>query len=87
MNPQFDQEFFKTLASLKSKDPVIYDRKTKFFESVNKGGDDENDDGNKNNAIETLPRSHLEKKSKPITLKDYERNIILERGGKFEDGM
>lgn len=70
INKKFDEEFFKTLASLKSKNPEIYDKNTKFFKDI--GSDDEV--GNKK-----------EKKKKAMTIKDYERKVILEKGGKYED--
>ncbi|XP_037948729.1 protein KRI1 homolog [Teleopsis dalmanni] len=66
---KFDEEFFKTLASLKSKDPSIYDKNTRFFDHLDSDSEE----------------TKKEKKSKPVTLKDYERTIILEKGGKFED--
>ncbi|XP_067648287.1 protein KRI1 homolog isoform X2 [Eurosta solidaginis] len=75
LDTKFDQEFLKTLASLKSKNPVIYDKETIFFEALN---DDHSGDESKGN-------SKKEKSSKPVTIKDYERQIILEKGGKFED--
>ncbi|XP_017863004.1 PREDICTED: protein KRI1 homolog [Drosophila arizonae] len=71
---KFDQEFFKTLASLKSKDPRIYDKETRFFNE--KADSESNDD-------EDAPKKKSSK-SKPVTLKDYERKVILEHNGKFE---
>ncbi|KAH8378962.1 hypothetical protein KR009_002317, partial [Drosophila setifemur] len=73
VDPQFDQDFFKTLSSLKSKDPRIYDKETKFFNESS--GDEEDNDGESKKK---------KKKSKPVTLKDYERKVILEHNGKFE---
>lgn len=35
-DPEFDEVFFKTLASLKSKDPKIYQKDTQFFEGATK---------------------------------------------------
>lgn len=35
-NPEFDEEFFKALGSIKSKDPKIYEKDTKFFQSASK---------------------------------------------------
>lgn len=79
LDPSFDQDFLKTLASLKSKDPSIYDKNIKFFKNEESGDETEQNDESKINKTK-------EKKSKPVTLKDYERNIILEKGGKFIDG-
>lgn len=73
---KFDQEFFKTLASLKSKDPKIYDKETRFF-------DDEEDEAADGEDAESSSRKKTSK-SKPVTLKDYERKVILEHNGKFE---
>ncbi|XP_065361488.1 protein KRI1 homolog [Calliphora vicina] len=77
LDPSFDQHFLKTLASLKSKDPAIYDKSTKFFKNVETDDDSDGEDEKSN--------TNKEKKSKPVTLKDYERKIILEKGGKFVD--
>ncbi|BFF96767.1 protein KRI1 homolog [Drosophila madeirensis] len=74
VNPQFDQDFFKTLSSLKSKDPRIYDKETRFF---NESSEDED------NKDEQTKRKRSNK-AKPVTLKDYERKVILEHNGKFE---
>ncbi|EDW94259.1 protein KRI1 homolog [Drosophila yakuba] len=73
VDPKFDQDFFKTLSSLKSKDPRIYDKGTKFFSESS--GDEDDKDGES-------PKK--KKKPKPVTLKDYERKVILEHNGKFE---
>ncbi|EDV96253.1 protein KRI1 homolog [Drosophila grimshawi] len=73
---KFDQEFFKTLASLKSKDPRIYDKETRFF-AKNESGDSESSEE------EGSPKKKPSK-NKPVTLKDYERKVILEHNGKFE---
>ena len=80
LDPSFDQDFLKTLASLKSKDPSIYDKNIKFFKNEESG--EESDDENDENKVNKTK----DKKSKPVTLKDYERKIILEKGGKFVDG-
>ncbi|XP_017128654.1 protein KRI1 homolog [Drosophila elegans] len=70
VDPKFDQDFFKTLSSLKSKDPRIYDKGTKFF--------------NESSSDEEEGQPKKQKKAKPVTLKDYERKVILEHNGKFE---
>ncbi|XP_017021332.1 protein KRI1 homolog [Drosophila kikkawai] len=76
VDPKFDQDFFKTLSSLKSKDPRIYDKETRFF------NESSSDEGDKEGEGEASPKK--KKKSKPVTLKDYERKVILEHNGKFE---
>ncbi|KAH8406326.1 hypothetical protein KR215_011422 [Drosophila sulfurigaster] len=72
---KFDQEFFKTLASLKSKDPKIYDKETRFFNDDESEADDDEEEG---------AAKKKSSKAKPVTLKDYERKVILEHNGKFE---
>ncbi|KAM8709057.1 hypothetical protein ACLKA7_015948 [Drosophila subpalustris] len=73
---KFDQEFFKTLASLKSKDPRIYDKETRFFDTA---AVDKSDSDDEEGSSKKKPS-----KAKPVTLKDYERKVILEHNGKFE---
>lgn len=77
LDPSFDQDFLKTLASLKSKDPAIYDKNTKFFKHEESEEESDEEEGKE--------KKNKEKKQKPVTLKDYERKIILEKGGKFVD--
>lgn len=69
INPKFDEVFYKTLASLKQKDASIYDKNTRFFNE-----DDIEDIG-----------VTKEKKAKALTVKDYERKVLLEKGGIYED--
>lgn len=77
---KFDQEFFKTLASLKSKNPKIYDKETRFFDDAAEDDEDGEGDGGDGEGAAKKKTS----KSKPVTLKDYERKVILEHNGKFE---
>lgn len=71
VNAKFDQAFFKTLASLKSKDPTVYDAKVEFFENID--------------LLDKPSTENASKTSKPMTVKDYERKILLEKGGIYDD--
>lgn len=68
-DPEFDEEFFKTLASLKSKDPKIYAKDTQFFQGT----------------TSKLENRETKKKNKIFTVKDLERKVILENDGEFVD--
>ena len=37
LTEEVEKEFYRTLASLKAKDPKIYDTNTKFFDTEEKG--------------------------------------------------
>ncbi|XP_019538757.2 protein KRI1 homolog [Aedes albopictus] len=71
VDPEFDKEFFRTLAYLKRRDPAKYEEKPQFFENVK--------------PVEEVALEKRKKKEKPMTLKDYERKVILEKGGVYED--
>ncbi|XP_035907578.1 protein KRI1 homolog [Anopheles stephensi] len=71
VDPDFDKEFFRTLAFLKRKDKDKYTEQQSFFENVK--------------PIEEVALTKRHHKEKPMTLKDYERKVMLERGGVFED--
>lgn len=58
------------MACLKNKDPRIYDEKVKFFDETN---------------LKSVEGAKKEKKEKSLFLRDYERKIIVERGGKYSD--
>lgn len=74
LTQQFDKDFYKTLALLKNKDPKIYNQNVTFFDDTNKAQEE---------YIEK--KKQKTKKEKAIFLRDYERNIIVEREGKFSD--
>uniref|UniRef100_A0A182RTZ2 Protein KRI1 homolog n=1 Tax=Anopheles funestus TaxID=62324 RepID=A0A182RTZ2_ANOFN len=71
VDPDFDKEFFRTLAFLKRKDKGKYSEEHTFFENVK--------------PIEEVALTKRHHKDKPMTVKDYERKVMLEKGGKFED--
>lgn len=72
-NPKFDQEFFKTLSSLRRKDPTIYEKATTFFEDV---AEDTTADNN------TVANNKSQKK---LTVKQYEQDILLNNGGVYDE--
>ena len=59
---------------MKSEDPSIYDEKV--FNDIDKSGTSESTEAKE------IEKKKL-KKEKPISLRDYERKIILERDGRF----
>ncbi|XP_014612314.1 PREDICTED: protein KRI1 homolog isoform X1 [Polistes canadensis] len=75
LNEKFDKEFYRTLAYLKKKDPLIYDKKTTFFHNI----EDQVDEADQNGE------EKKKKKDKTMFLRDYERKIITERDGKYSD--
>lgn len=90
INPEFDHEFLKAMACLKRKHPSMYDKNTRFFDNESNSADDSKDcdhkAGREKKALLANKKSTDKYKDKPITLKDYERQVILEKEGKFEDG-
>lgn len=70
-NPQFDEEFFKTLSSLKRKDPTIYEKETKFFENVD--------------AVDGAAENANTKAGKKLTVKQYEHDMLMKTGGQSDD--
>lgn len=72
LNPKFDEAFYKTLATLKRKDPSIYTGTVKnYFEECD---------------IDQSNKKGIDSKSqKALTIKDYERKILLEKGGIYDD--
>nr|CAG4640015.1 EOG090X05XL [Daphnia pulex] len=65
---EVEKQFFQTLASLKKKDPSIYNAEKKFFDKA---------------AQSALPKKST--KEEAFTLRDYERKIMVEKGGKMSD--
>ncbi|XP_035698638.1 protein KRI1 homolog [Branchiostoma floridae] len=70
LTPAIEKGFLKTLAALKSKDPRIYQQDVSFYEDKKAESDKAEGKGKK-------PRE------KPMFLKDYERKVLLEKGGLF----
>lgn len=56
---------------MKTKDPSIYNAEKKFFD--------------KNAAGNALVPKKKQRNDEKITLRDYERQLILERGGKIDE--
>lgn len=76
MTPAVDSQIFKTIAAIQAKDPRVYENTTKFFDETN-------------SSSVTTKNSSSTPKEKKITLKDYERKILLENGGfinEYEEG-
>ncbi|KAF5901844.1 protein KRI1, partial [Clarias magur] len=72
-DPKLERDFYRTLSLLKKKDPQIYQQDAQFYaEQGSSSGSDEKPSTSK-------------KSVKPMFLKDYERKVILERGGKYDD--
>nr|CAG4639174.1 EOG090X05XL [Daphnia magna] len=65
---EVEKQFFQTLASLKKKDPSIYNTEKQFFDKT---------------AQPAPPKKST--KEDAFTLRDYERKLILEKGGKMSD--
>lgn len=75
-NPEFDKQFLVTLACLKSENPSTFEEQVKFFNDIGNSGTSEN-------AAAKEKEKKKSKKEKPLSLRDYERKIILERDGRF----
>ncbi|XP_044275211.1 protein KRI1 homolog isoform X4 [Varanus komodoensis] len=73
VDPKLDRAFYCTLAMLKTKDPRIYQNDVTFYSE---------EDSSSTSDTEKQP---ARKRKKPMFLKDYERKVILEKAGKYED--
>lgn len=71
LDPETERDFYRTLSLLKKKDPKIYQTDAKFF--------------SEGASISDEKPSTSKTAVKPMYLKDYERKVILEREGKYED--
>nr|XP_022902585.1 protein KRI1 homolog [Onthophagus taurus] len=69
LTEEFEKDFYATLASLKKKDPKIYDGNIKFFKELPEG---------------SKPK-FKKAKDEPMFIKDYERKLLLEKGGNLSD--
>ena len=69
LDDEMEKDFFATLASLKKKDPKIYDGETVFFKEKGPEGVEK----------EKVPNE------KKVTLKDLETHVMLKKGGHFDE--
>ncbi|XP_071774607.2 protein KRI1 homolog [Centroberyx gerrardi] len=72
LDPKLERDFYRTLSLLKKKDPKIYQTDAKFYSE---------EDASTSDAKPSTSKRAV----KPMYLKDYERKVILEREGKYED--
>lgn len=71
VNPDFDKEFFKSLAFLTSKNPEKYNELPTFFENLQSVEDS------------VKEKQDRQKKSKPLTVADYQRKRLLDTNGEM----
>ncbi|KAI9478655.1 MAG: KRI1-like family-domain-containing protein, partial [Benjaminiella poitrasii] len=67
LTPAVDSQIFRTIAAIRNKDPRVYEQDVSFF-----------DDSSLDHAPSSTTKA---KKERPVTLKDYERDILLKHGG------
>ncbi|KAH1644569.1 hypothetical protein KXX16_001853 [Aspergillus fumigatus] len=72
VTPAVDAEIMATLNAIRSKDPRVYDKNTKFYTAL----DEEEENANTGST---------EKKQKPMTLRDYHRQNLLSGANLEED--
>ncbi|KAL6736538.1 hypothetical protein Aduo_006880 [Ancylostoma duodenale] len=68
-----EMHFLRTLSALKGNDASIYDEKSDFWQ----------DDDDK--LSKQRPKKKKQEKQKPMYLKDYERKLVLEKGGQIDE--
>lgn len=71
LTASLERDWLRTYAAVKTKDPKIYEKDTKFYDS-------EDETGSSEEAVKV-------KKEKPVYLKDFHRQVLLEKGGKLSD--
>ncbi|XP_034046574.1 protein KRI1 homolog isoform X2 [Thalassophryne amazonica] len=72
LDPAVERDFYRTLSLLKKKDPKVYQKDTKFYSEV---------DASTSDVKPSMSKTVI----KPMYLKDYERKVILEKEGKYDD--
>lgn len=72
VNPEFDKEFLKSLAFLKSKDPKKYEKIPSFFHQLP-------------TVEETIKEKQLKKSKKPLTVADYQRERLINTEGRMSE--
>ncbi|KAK9768491.1 Kinetochore protein Spc24 [Basidiobolus ranarum] len=78
VTPAVDAQIMKTISLIRNRDPKVYDAKQDLFSAE---------------EVEKAKKEWEEKKKqlkaagKPVTLKDYHRNVILEDGGVVDESV
>ncbi|PVV03870.1 hypothetical protein BB560_001640 [Smittium megazygosporum] len=73
--PHVDVQIFKTLMAIKNRDNKIYDNTANFFSEADLAEANEN----------WQKKQKIAKSQKPITIKDYQRQVLLEHGGEIDE--
>ncbi|KAI7848468.1 KRI1-like family C-terminal-domain-containing protein [Circinella umbellata] len=76
LTPAIDSQILRTIAAIQTKDPKVYDSNKKFF-------NEEDLEKAKEEALKKKQKAAEEKNKKKVqfTLKDYERQVLLDHGG------
>ncbi|KPP59185.1 protein KRI1-like [Scleropages formosus] len=72
LDPNIERDFYRTLSLLKKKDPKIYRKDATFYAA-------------EASAASEDAQPSTSKTEKPMFLKDYERKVILEKGGYIQE--
>lgn len=72
INPEFDKEFLRSLAYLKSNDPKKYEKIPNFFENIP-------------TIEDTIKEKQLYKSKKPVTVADYQRERLIKTDGRMSE--
>lgn len=79
---QLEKDWLRTLAAVRSRDPRIYQKDVKFFQSDESEEEEESGSSEEDSEDESTPKKKKQKEKKdPMLLKDYERKFLLEKGG------
>ncbi|XP_038067985.1 protein KRI1 homolog [Patiria miniata] len=84
LTAQIEKDFLKTLSYVKSRDPRIYDKDATFYHEQESSSDGSSG-GDAPPTKKKKEKGKQVKEDKPVFLKDYERQIITEKGGRYSD--
>lgn len=76
MTPELDAQILQTIAAIQTRDARVYDANTRFFT---------NEQLDKAKQEWKRRQAQAKKEGKKYTLKDYERDVLLEHGGYVEN--